>query len=179
MVSILNPRISLLYYCENCPVHFPLLFGDSCTWWVDFEFFIECRYYTCQMYSGKALLPFCYLPRHRSQLLISFALQKLVYFMQCHSWILVIFWAVSMVSFLLRLWCTYILFLWFVLFLLFFFSKTWFLFTFGVCPGTSSCRAHWPLTHRDPPTSASQVLGLKAMFYSSFVEEMSVCPIIN
>ena len=29
------------------------------------------------------------------------------------------------------------------------------------CPGTISCRPGWPQTHRDPPASASQVLGLK------------------
>ena len=33
---------------------------------------------------------------------------------------------------------------------------------FGACPGTSSCRPGWPRTHRDPPASASRVLGLKA-----------------
>ena len=33
--------------------------------------------------------------------------------------------------------------------------------SFAACLGTSSCRPGWPQTHRDLPTSASQVLGLK------------------
>ena len=33
---------------------------------------------------------------------------------------------------------------------------------FGSCPGTSSCRPALPRSHRDPPASASRVLGLKA-----------------
>ena len=34
--------------------------------------------------------------------------------------------------------------------------KTGFLCSFGVCPGTSSCRPGWPRTHGNPPASASQ-----------------------
>ena len=42
------------------------------------------------------------------------------------------------------------------------FLETGFLCSFGACPGTSSRRPSWLRTHRDPPDSASQVLGLKA-----------------
>ena len=54
---------------------------------------------------------------------------------------------------------------WFCLFdwlFCFLFFKTEFLCSFEVCPGTSSCRPGWSWTHRDLPTSASRVLGLKA-----------------
>ena len=44
---------------------------------------------------------------------------------------------------------------------LFRFFETGFLCGFGACPGTSSYRPGWPQTHRDPPASASRVLGLK------------------
>ena len=44
---------------------------------------------------------------------------------------------------------------------LFLFFETGFLSSFGVCPGTSSYRPGWPRTHRNPPASASQMLGLK------------------
>ena len=43
-----------------------------------------------------------------------------------------------------------------------FFPKTGFLCSFGSCPVTSSCKPGWPWTHRDPPASASRMLGLKA-----------------
>ena len=33
--------------------------------------------------------------------------------------------------------------------------------TYSGCPGNSLCRPGWPQTHRDPPASASWVLGLK------------------
>ena len=46
--------------------------------------------------------------------------------------------------------------------ILFHFFETGILCSFGACPGTSSCRPGWLHTHRDLPTSASQVLGLKA-----------------
>ena len=39
------------------------------------------------------------------------------------------------------------------------FLDTGFLFSFGICTGSSSCRPGWPQT---PPASAFQVLGLKA-----------------
>ena len=48
-----------------------------------------------------------------------------------------------------------------VVLFLFLFFKTGFLCSFGACPGTSSCRHDWPRIHRNPPTSASWVLGLK------------------
>ena len=47
-------------------------------------------------------------------------------------------------------------------FFLFGFSRQGFSVALGACPGTSSCRPGWSGTHRDPPPSASWVLGLKA-----------------
>ena len=41
------------------------------------------------------------------------------------------------------------------------FFKTGFLCSLGACPGTSSCRPGWLQTYRDPPASASRVLGLR------------------
>ena len=53
-------------------------------------------------------------------------------------------------------------FIFFPFFFFFWFFKTGFLYSFGACPGTSSCTPGWPRTHREPPASASQVLLLKA-----------------
>ena len=50
----------------------------------------------------------------------------------------------------------------FTLFYFFCFSRQEFLCSFGVYPGTSSCRPGWPRAHSDPPASASRVLKLKA-----------------
>ena len=51
---------------------------------------------------------------------------------------------------------------WFMFWFLIFFLKIDFLCSFGACPGTKSCRPGWAQTHRGPPASTSQVLGLKA-----------------
>ena len=40
------------------------------------------------------------------------------------------------------------------------FFKTEILCRFGMCPGTHSCSAGWPLTHEGLPATASQMLGL-------------------
>ena len=53
-------------------------------------------------------------------------------------------------------------FFYFFYFFYFLFFESGFLCGFGACPGTSSCRPGWPRTHKDPPASASRVLGLKA-----------------
>ena len=42
------------------------------------------------------------------------------------------------------------------------FVETGFLCSLGACPGTSFGRSGWPRTHRDPPASSFQVVGLKA-----------------
>ncbi|CAO2610050.1 hypothetical protein LEMLEM_LOCUS14489, partial [Lemmus lemmus] len=51
---------------------------------------------------------------------------------------------------------------WVFLLLLFWFLETGFICSFGSRPGTSSYTPGWSGTHRDPPASALQVLGLKA-----------------
>ena len=56
-------------------------------------------------------------------------------------------------------------------FIFFWFLRTGFFCSFGGCPGTSSCRSCWPQTHRDPPASASRVLGLKA--YTTTTQRIS------
>ena len=63
--------------------------------------------------------------------------------------------------------------LWVCLFVcLFLFFKTEFLCSFGACPGTRSCRPGFPQNHRDPPASASQVLGLKACTATHHLENL-------
>ena len=54
------------------------------------------------------------------------------------------------------------IFIYLFIYLFIWFFETGFLYGFGGCPGTSSCRPGWSGTHRDPPASASRVLGLKA-----------------